>query len=1038
VISTTVYANTYNELPTGKVCQPGSNIHTGSQPHDFLKADFADLPLNVSIGAQNVINLNMSHFDTLNSEWLPLELQDDLVKSHGSKLHGSLFSADLDFYQHIHPPDSDAVGDIRMLPAYSGPHILAIFTTVNATKINLCVSESSPHRHGEYDRNYVYAQHVAVLPKFLVVGNAVRGQQPPLKVRFNNQVWSQGHILDSNGRTIPSSFRNQSSQCCADESRCLSATMQIHSVVTGQMQAMDSIAVGACVLITISIKQDSGAIVDDLQQYLEADGHIVTVSSDVTTRAVSHYHAIGGIRTSSLTDGSITDDMKEKCNHIDYTELNTNNQCLQPATLKFGAEAWRGTFGWVCCTETARAEPSDIAFDTGSFDSISSETGQVTFYDPQCGIALFVAPSGRTMQEFLDESRLHGWPSFRPEELVADHVIVKSSGEVVSACGTHLGHDTPDDAGTRYCINLICISGHASNTPWNATSGSLSHVSSKHYQGYLGAMFTAPSQNGLQRVIVSASRGGSVYRWPFWVHVGTSASSLEAPMAWDSCVVPLVETVFPLNNSMGAGLKPTLQVLFTKPVTHGTGMIMLSHRELESSGGTNQMISAQDPCVTLNSLTVNISLQCLDITLESLTQYEVTMETSSFVDLYPRPSSLHRTHWRFETMDASLARVLSETAIVDQWSFGMSKPVIQGAGGYVEILSTPANQSIVLATCNNVKTETTNITCDIPKDALHGGCYYAGISTAMFHDSLLQAVSLERQPFTLCTTPSGPYHVYPTNGSIITSLVLKVTFLYPVIASNSSAVQIGPCMAPNTTQIINWEGTGFTVSAALPLQLHVGTRYCIQSKAGSLRVAQTGAAIGEFAWEWYTPQETVTHLVNKRNSSRNSSSNSSNQSHADVEVAEVTDTNMTEHFRMESNEMESSESETSPYVLGFALFFIVATLLVCIRYYCCACTSSRVSPEVCCTMHSVTEPGHTKFRNPVADKYKLTEVELLATARNPIGSQLSGVVPGGKRRGKLVPLGRGAKTEARYGHRAFQGGGGGGWEFQDLGSRSRG
>ena len=42
------------------------------------------------------------------------------------------------------------------------------------------------------------------------------------------------------------------------------------------------------------------------------------------------------------------------------------------------------------------------------------EGRQITFYDSNTGKPLFIAPSkNRTMQEFLDESRDHGWPSFR-------------------------------------------------------------------------------------------------------------------------------------------------------------------------------------------------------------------------------------------------------------------------------------------------------------------------------------------------------------------------------------------------------------------------------------------------------------------------------------------------------------------------------------------------------------------------------------------------------------------------------------------------
>ena len=86
--------------------------------------------------------------------------------------------------------------------------------------------------------------------------------------------------------------------------------------------------------------------------------------------------------------------------------------------------------------------------------------GETTFYDSQCGLPLFVAPRGRSFGDFERESKGHGWPSFRDEELVKENVQVLEGGEVVSKCGTHLGHNLPDGEGNRYCIDLLCIAGH--------------------------------------------------------------------------------------------------------------------------------------------------------------------------------------------------------------------------------------------------------------------------------------------------------------------------------------------------------------------------------------------------------------------------------------------------------------------------------------------------------------------------------------------------------------------------------------------------
>ena len=81
------------------------------------------------------------------------------------------------------------------------------------------------------------------------------------------------------------------------------------------------------------------------------------------------------------------------------------------------------------------------------------------FFDSVGGQPVFAAPVGRSVGEFLRESRAHGWPSFRDGEVVWAHVRVLPDGEVVSAAGTHLGHNLPDSKGSRYCINAVSIAG---------------------------------------------------------------------------------------------------------------------------------------------------------------------------------------------------------------------------------------------------------------------------------------------------------------------------------------------------------------------------------------------------------------------------------------------------------------------------------------------------------------------------------------------------------------------------------------------------
>lgn len=47
------------------------------------------------------------------------------------------------------------------------------------------------------------------------------------------------------------------------------------------------------------------------------------------------------------------------------------------------------------------------------------------------GKALFIAPRGRTFEEFKQESLGHGWPSFRDEEVGGVALSVVQCGEVL-------------------------------------------------------------------------------------------------------------------------------------------------------------------------------------------------------------------------------------------------------------------------------------------------------------------------------------------------------------------------------------------------------------------------------------------------------------------------------------------------------------------------------------------------------------------------------------------------------------------------------
>jgi len=81
------------------------------------------------------------------------------------------------------------------------------------------------------------------------------------------------------------------------------------------------------------------------------------------------------------------------------------------------------------------------------------------FYDSITGQPLFVAPRGRSIDDFVVESRNQGWLSFRHDEVVWSNVKILEDGEAVSVDGTHLGHDMPDKEGSRYIINIVSVAG---------------------------------------------------------------------------------------------------------------------------------------------------------------------------------------------------------------------------------------------------------------------------------------------------------------------------------------------------------------------------------------------------------------------------------------------------------------------------------------------------------------------------------------------------------------------------------------------------
>lgn len=144
---------------------------------------------------------------------------------------------------------------------------------------------------------------------------------------------------------------------------------------------------------------------------------------------------------------------------------------LQP-NLKFGVHVDFKKAQMLCCFNRELAEPRGYMLQPGiswqtellvALEIREKNKSEFKYFDSASGIHLFTAPQGRSISAFIEESRAHGWPSFRDEEVVWENVRVLPGGETVSVTGSHLGHNFPDWKGNRYCINLSAIAGNKNN-----------------------------------------------------------------------------------------------------------------------------------------------------------------------------------------------------------------------------------------------------------------------------------------------------------------------------------------------------------------------------------------------------------------------------------------------------------------------------------------------------------------------------------------------------------------------------------------------
>lgn len=69
----------------------------------------------------------------------------------------------------------------------------------------------------------------------------------------------------------------------------------------------------------------------------------------------------------------------------------------------------------ICNFNRQFAEFAGYFRSTSFEDVVLASKGPVTFYDSVTGKPLFVAPINRSAEDFIQESEIHGWPSFRDD-----------------------------------------------------------------------------------------------------------------------------------------------------------------------------------------------------------------------------------------------------------------------------------------------------------------------------------------------------------------------------------------------------------------------------------------------------------------------------------------------------------------------------------------------------------------------------------------------------------------------------------------------
>jgi len=187
-------------------------------------------------------------------------------------------------------------------------------------------------------------------------------------------------------------------------------------------------------------------------------------------------HAKLEVLSVTAVDGASSVSAARESSNEPPKEFNTCSQPIQD-NLRFGISGRNTSAGTllpvdenetlaaaVCCDSRLLpyAEPQFL-YEAPDIQLMSKldKNGVTTWYDSSCGIPLFKSPVGRNFSAFEEDTKEHGWPSFRSAEVITENVMTnETSGYVTSKCGTHLGSYLPDAQGPRWCIDLSCVSGN--------------------------------------------------------------------------------------------------------------------------------------------------------------------------------------------------------------------------------------------------------------------------------------------------------------------------------------------------------------------------------------------------------------------------------------------------------------------------------------------------------------------------------------------------------------------------------------------------